>query len=433
MLGGLLQRLGLHRRELRAWALYDWANSVFMTTVLQIFPVYFARAVAADLPAAEASERFAWVTTAAMVAVALLSPVLGAMADQAGLKKTMLAAFAGLGILATMGLGLAGRGDVALASALFVLANVGASSSIVFFDSLLPHVAREDEMDRAATASFALGYLGGGLLLALNLAWIQWPRAFGIPDSGSATRLSFISAGLWWAVFTVPLLRRVPEPSSAGAPLRFRLVGDAFARLGQTLRELRGYRDAFLLLLAFLVYSDGIGTIIRLAPVYGTELGIPSTHLLGAILMVQFVAVPCSFLFGWIAGQLGARRTLFIALAAYVGITVVAYSMKTTRDFFVLAALVALVQGGSQALSRSLFASLIPRQRSAEFFGFFGVFEKFGGVLGPAVFGAMVEATGSSRPAVLVLSAFFVVGGVLLARVDVERGRLRAREAEARA
>lgn len=434
--GGLLARLGLHRPELRAWALYDWANSVFMTTIIQVFPIYFTTVAAADLTEEDASFRFATATTVAMTIVAFLAPILGAIADHAGAKKKMLAASLAFGVLTTALLFFVSRGDWVLGLVLFILGNIGVTASFVFYESLLPHIASEDEIDRVSSAGYAVGYLGGGLLLVVNLLWIQKPELFGFADGESATRWSFLSAALWWLVFSIPLFRRVPEPprrletdeTAGGGHLR-----GAFTRLGETLRELRGYKQAFLLLVAFMLYNDGIQTIIRMGTAYGTEVGIAQGSLIAAIVMVQFVGIPFAFLFGTLAEVLGVKRALFIPVAVYVTIPVQAYFMTTARDFFILAFMVATVQGGSQALSRSLFATMIPRHKSAEFFGFFGVFEKFAGVLGPAVFAAGISATGSSRPAILAIIVFFVLGGALLLRVDVEEGRRAAREAERRA
>ena len=429
----LLARVGLDRPELRAWALYDWANSVFMTTVLQVFQIYFPSVVAADLPRVVATERFAWATTIGMVIVAILSPILGAIADYAGVKKKMMAVTVALGVLVTACLYLVGRGDWKLGLALFILGNIFINASFVFYESLLPHIASAEEIDRVSAAGYALGYLSGGLLLVVNAVWIQHPAWFGIPDAATATRLSFLSAAVWWGVFSVPLFLRVPEPPSAeaGAEAPSRVVKAAFARLGGTLQDLREYRGAFLLLLAFLLYNDGIQTIIRMGAVYGVEIGISSGALMAAIIMIQFVGVPFAILFGALAGRFGVKRMLFIPLVVYVIVAIVGYRMKTAVDFFVLAFLVATVQGGSQALSRSLFATMIPRPRSGEFFGFWGVFDKFGGVIGPFVFASMIAATGSSRPAILALIVFFVAGGLLLAFVDVDEGRRHAREAEA--
>jgi UMF1 family MFS transporter len=432
---GLLARTGLDRAELRAWALYDWGNSAFMTTGLLLFPIFFKTVAADGLPAAVASARFAYATALAVTIVALVSPVLGVLADHAGRKKALLAAFMALGSGATAALVLVGRGEWLPAASLFVLANIGASASIVFNNSLLPHIARPDEVDRVSTSGFALGYVGGGLVLALNLLWISKPAWFGLPSDVAAMQVSFLSAGLWWAAFSLPVLRRVPEPPptrGGGGPVRSTTAVVA-SRLGETFRQMRGHRDALLLVLAFFVYNDAVNTVIRMATLYGTELGIPRGPLIGAVLMVQFVGIPFAFLFGMLADRLGPKRAIFLALSVYVGISVLGYRLRTTADFYLLAFLVGTVMGGAQALGRSLFARMVPRHKSAEMFGFFGVFDKFGGVLGSALFGVVVSLTGSGRPAILALIGFFVVGGALLAFVDVGRGERAARAAEAAA
>ncbi|HET6897937.1 MAG TPA: MFS transporter, partial [Vicinamibacteria bacterium] len=348
-------------------------------------------------------------------------------------KKKMMAVTVVLGVLVTACLYFVGRGDWKLGLALFIFGNIFINASFVFYESLLPHIASAEEIDRVSAVGYALGYLSGGLLLIVNALWIQHPAWFGIPDAATATRLSFLSAAVWWGVFSIPLFRRVPEPPSAerGREGAWPVVKAAFLRLGDVLRDLREYREAFLLLLAFLLYNDGVQTIIRMGAVYGVEVGISSGALMAAIIMIQFVGVPFAILFGALAGRFGVKRMLFVPLVVYVVVVFVGYRMDSAVDFFVLAFLVATVQGGSQALSRSLFATMIPRSRSGEFFGFWGVFDKFGGVIGPFVFASMISATGSSRPAILALIVFFVAGGVLLWFVDVEEGRRHAREAEA--
>jgi UMF1 family MFS transporter len=425
----LLRRLALGRPELRSWALYDWANSVFITTVVQIFPIYFARVAAADVPLPEATRLFALATSAGMLATALLAPLLGAIADHGGLRKRLLGAFVLLGVAATAGLALVQRGDWRLGIVLFVLGNVGFNGSLVFSDALLPHVARRREVDRLASSSFALGYAGGGLLFALNVLWIQHPRWFGLADAPAAMRASFAAAAVWWLAFSLPLLLRVGEPPVAGGAAGDGLVTAGALRLRDTFRELRRYRHAFLFLLAFLIYGDGSNTIVRLGTLYGTELGLPTETLIGAVLVVQAVGVPSSLAFGRLATRVGAKRALYVALLGYAGVTAVAYRVQGSTDFFVLALLVGLVQGGTMALSRGLFATLVPRDKAAEFFGFFGVFEKLGSVAGPALFAASVGFTGSSREAVLALVVFFIAGAAVLRLVDVEAGRAQARAA----
>ncbi len=431
----VLERLGLHRPELRAWALYDWANSAMVTTIVAaVFPIYFYRVAGTGLPEGVATQRFAVATTLSLLAVALLAPVLGALADYAAVKKRLLGTFLGLGVLAVAGMFFVHRGDWVLALILFMLADIGASGSFIFYDSLLPHVAREDEIDRVSTAGYALGYLGGGLLLALNFAWIQWPQWFGLPHGDGLseaqatlpTRLAFLSVAVWWLVFSIPLFRRVPEPPrhlETGERLELNLVRVACTRLHKVFQELRQYKQAFLMLLAFLIYNDGIGTIIKMAAIYGTEIGIDQGALIASLLLVQFVGIPFAVLFGALAGKIEAKACILLALLVYVGIAILGYFMTNAFHFFLLAILVGMVQGGAQALSRSLFASMIPKEKSAEFFSFFAVSEKFAGIFGPGLFAATIALTGSSRYGIVSVILFFVAGGILLSRVDVSQGQ----------
>jgi UMF1 family MFS transporter len=438
-----LERIGLGRPELRAWAMYDWAVSSLQTTVLvAVFPIFFVRVAAAGLPESRATQALATANTIAAVIVAILSPVLGAISDYAAAKKRMLAGAMLVGAAATMGMFFIRRGDLTLASTLFVIALVGATASVVFYEALLPHIAKGDEIDRVSSAGYAVGYVGGGVLLAANLLWIQRPDLFGLPSGEGLSeqaaslpaRLAFVSVAVWWIVFSIPLFRRVPEPPrrlEADEPGSTTPIAASFTRLGETLRQLMGFRQAFLMLLAFLIYNDGIQTIIKMATAYGTEIGIGQSSLITAVLLVQFVGVPFAFLFGMLAGRIGAKRAVFLGLLAYTGISVIGYFMRTATHFFVLAGLVGMVQGGTQALSRSLFATLIPAHKSGEFFGFYSVFEKFSSIFGPLLFAITISVTGSSRNAILSVILFFAIGAALLARVNVTEGQRVAREAEA--
>ena len=434
-MAALLQRLGLGRRDLRAWALYDWANSAYQTTIIAaIFPVYFYNVIASDLPNADATSRFAWATTIAVVIVALVAPLLGAIADYAGTKKKMLAAFMLMGIISTLAMYWLEKGDTTLALTLFVIGNIGVAGSIVFYESLLPHLVSEGELDRVSSAGYAIGYLGGGVLLAVNVVMMQKPELFGLPDRLTAVRVSLASVGIWWLVFSIPLFRQVPEPPRA-LEKDEEAGRNAFAvgarRLVETFHELRRYKQAFLMLVAFLIYNDGIQTMIRMAAIYGSSIGIDENALIVALLITQFIGVPFAFLFGHVAGRIGAKRAVFLGLTVYAFISVVGYFMSTATHFFILATMVGMVQGGTQALSRSMFASMIPKHKSSEFFAFFGVFERYAGILGPLIFAAMVQATGSSRNAILAVLGFFVAGGAILVFVDVDEGRRAARGAEA--
>jgi MFS transporter, UMF1 family len=430
-----LDRLGLGRKEVRAWALYDVANSAFQTTIIAaVFPIYYNRVVAADLAPAAATSRFAWATTIAILIVAVVAPLLGAIADYAAMKKKLLAVFLAIGATASAALFWVEHGDWQLALVLFVIGNVGVAGSIVFYESLLPHLVRREELDRVSAAGYAVGYLGGGALLALNLLMVQRPALFGLPDSVVATRLTFVSVAVWWTAFSIPLFRRVPEPPrrlEADERPGASLVLTGGRRLVETFRELRRYRQAFVLLLAFLLYNDGIQTMIRMATTYGSEIGLPESAMIGALLMTQFIGVPCAFAFGMLADRIGAKTAVFAGLGVYILITILGYYMRTAAHFFLLATLVGMVQGGTQALSRSLFASMIPRHKSSEFFAFFSVFERYAGVLGPAVFAWVVSQSGSGRNAIASILAFFVLGAAILVFVDVDGGRRAARAAEA--
>jgi UMF1 family MFS transporter len=403
--------------------MYDWANSAFATTVMAaLFPPFFRTlALAAGKGEAQSTALWGYVTAAGLLLTAVLSPPLGAGADACGDRKRRLAWSAGLGAALTMAMSLLGGAHWQAAALLFTAASLAFSLSIVFYESLLPHLAEGAELDALSARAYGLGYAGGGLLLVLNLLWVLRPGWFHLSDAGAAVR---------WVIFTVPLLRRVPEPAGSGAPPG--LVA-TLGRLRATFGEIRRYRDLSLLLLAYWAYNDGIGTIVKMATAFGSELGIGLTHLIGALVVTQLVGIPSSYLFAAAARRTGARPLVLGALAGYVVITVGALFLRTAVHFYILAAAVGLVQGGAQALSRSLFAAMVPRHRAAEFFGFFGASGRLAGVAGPIVFGLTAQVAGSSRFGVASLVVFFVAGGLLLLRVDPEAGAAAARQAERQA
>ena len=439
---GVLSRLGLDRPELRAWAMYDWAVSSVQTTIMvAVFPVYFANIAKGDLGESRTTQAIATANTIVAIILAVLSPVLGAVSDYVAAKKRMLGASMIVGAVAVAGMFFVQQGDYRLALVLFVISLIGATASTIFYDALLPHIAAEDEIDRVSSAGYAVGYIGGGLLLALNLAWILKPGWFGLPTGAALssaqktlpTRLALLSVAVWWLVFSIPLFRRVPEPPRTREPDELtggRVVVAPFVRVGETFRALRGYKQAFLMLLAFMIYNDGIQTIQKMAATYGKQLGIADTVLIAAILIVQFVGFPFAFLFGSIAARIGAKPAIFIGLVVYAAISILGFYMQTAAHFILLAAMVATVQGGTQALSRSLFASLIPAHKSGEFFGFYSVFEKFASIFGPLLFWVTIAMTGSSRNAILSVMVFFAVGAFVLSRVRVSEGQEAARAAD---
>ena len=422
--------------------MYDWAVSSVQTTIMvAVFPVYFANIAKGDLGESRTTQAIATANTVVAIVLALLSPILGAVSDYVAAKKRMLGASMIVGSAAVAGMFFVQEGDYRLALVLFVISLIGATASTIFYDALLPHIAAEDEIDRVSSAGYAVGYIGGGLLLALNLAWILKPGWFGLPtgpDLSSAqktlpTRLALFSVAVWWVVFSIPLFRRVPEPPRTREPDE--LAGGSvlvtpFVRVAETFRALRGYKQAFLMLLAFMIYNDGIQTIQKMAATYGKQLGIADTVLIAAILIVQFVGFPFAFLFGSIATRIGTKPTIFIGLAVYAAISILGFYMQTAAHFILLAAMVATVQGGTQALSRSLFASLIPAHKSGEFFGFYSVFEKFASIFGPLLFWVTIAMTGSSRNAILSVILFFAIGALVLSRVRVSEGQEAARAAD---
>ncbi len=434
MISRVLARVGLVTSEQRAWAWYDWANSAYFTTVITaVFPAFYGSYASAGLDPAQATARFSAITTVSVALIALAAPVLGAIADYSGIKKKFLFTFMVIGVSSCAAMAAIGRGDWQLASILFIVGNIGVSGSTVFYDSLLPHVARREETDRVSSAGYALGYLGGGVLLLVNLAWILKPEWFGFADSASATKAAFVSVAVWWAVFSIPLFRKVPEPAitlEIGERRDLGLITAVFGRLGRTFRDIRRYKHAFLLFVAMLLYQDGIQTIIRMASIYGAEIGIDQTAQIAAFVMVQFLGIPFAFLFGALGARIGTKRALFIALAVYTCTSILGYFMTTVTHFFILAGMVATVQGGSQALSRAFFARLIPAHKTSEFFGFYAVSERFATILGPLVFTVSVAITGSSRTAILFIIVFFAAGALVLSRVDEAEG-IRAANAPA--
>ncbi len=419
-----LRGLGLGRPELRAWAMYDWANSAFTTTVIAaMLPIYFHDVAAADLPENLRTAYWGYASAAGLAIAALFAPMLGAMADLSNAKKKFLAVFMSVGVGSTALLFFVYKGDWQLAAILFLIASIGFYGGNVFYDAMLPSLASDEEMDRVSTAGFAMGYVGGGLLLALNLAWVLKPEVFGFADKGVAVRASFLSVAVWWLVFSIPTFRGVPEARVKGPRPEGNLFTLGFRRSVKTLREVKKYRQVLTFLIAFWFYTDGVGTIIKMATIFGREIGIGSTHLIGALLLVQFLGIPATFAFGSLAGRLGTRPTIQISLLVYTGICVLGYFMTEAWHFWVLAILVAAVQGASQALSRSLYASIVPRDRSAEFFSFISISSRFAGVLGPLLFGLVAQFGGGSRLSILFLIAFFIIGMVMLQKVDLDEAK----------
>lgn len=417
------------KRAVTAWTMYDWANSAFATTIMAaVLPVYYSSVAGANLEGNLATVYWAYTSSISLLVAAVLAPILGAVADFRGVKKRFLAIFMIIGVIGTALLYFVKTGDWLMASVFFIIGELGFAGSLVFYDSLLPHIAGADDIDQISSRGYALGYLGGGILLAVNLAMIMLAPS---SIAGLMTRLTFLTVAVWWFVFSIPILRWVSEPPRRTQPGEAGVnpITVSFRRLGATFRDIRRYRDLFIFLVAFWFYNDGIGTIIKMATIYGAEVGIGQTTLIGTLLMVQFVGIPFAFLFGWLAKKIGVKKSIYLSLLVYTGISIMGYFLSQEWQFWVLGVAVATVQGGSQALSRSLFGRLAPKSKSAEFFGFFSVSEKFAGIMGPFIFGIVGQVMGNSRLAIVSLIIFFIVGAVLLSRVNVDQG-IRVAQAE---
>ena len=412
-------------KKIFSWVLYDWANSAFATTILAtVLPIFYKDVAAKGLPANLATSYWGYTQTIAMLIIAIIAPVLGAMADYSRSRTYFLKLFAFLGITGTGLLYFINEGNYIMASAFFIMGSMGFSGANVFYDSLLPLITNKDKIDFVSSLGYASGYLGGGLLLLINLLMITKPSYFGIPNTLTATKLSFVSVSLWWLLFSLPIFKNMPDIQQEKMSLQFKkytVIG--FNRLKKTFINARQYRELWKFLLAFWIYNDGIGTIIRMATIYGREIGIGQTDLIGALLMTQFIGIPFTIIFGKLGEKIGAKKGIIIALMVYLLITIKGYFLTTAFDFWLLAGLVGTVQGGAQALSRSLFGTMIPTEKSAEFFGFYGISSKFSAITGPFIFALVGQLTGSSRLGIISVAAFFIIGIALLLKVDVKKGQ----------
>lgn len=427
-------------RTVFAWQMYDWANSAFATVIIAaVLPQYFRVVYGMRFPGGESSDATAmWggANALSMTLVALVALLLGPLADRLARKKPSLGAFVALGVAATAVLGFIPLHLWWLIALMYALANVGFAGGNIFYDALLPGVAPPGKLDKVSAGGYALGYVGGGLLLAgcvgLILAMpkqsvtLTGGQAMQVPVA--AMQISFVLVALWWAGFSLPLFRKVPEPPELAPEGPADLASMSLKRVGTTIKELLHHRQLLIFLIAFWLYSDGFGTIIKMAGIYGGEIFSaqgkdPTTHLILTLLLVQFAGVPFTLLWARIAGRIGAKQSVLICLGIYAGICVLGYYMTQLWHFYALGFGVALVQGGTQALSRSLFACLVPKGREAQFFGFYNISGKFAGIIGPLLFALMVEAGRTSRETILALVVFFIAGAALLATVKIPRQR----------
>lgn len=422
----------LRRRGVVAWALYDFGNSAFATVVIAgFFPIFYT-SLSAELTARDSQFWFNLTIALASLSVALCAPWLGAAADRGAARRKFLAAFAGLGILMSAALAWTPFGLWQLALLFYALGTIGFYGANIFYDATLLEVAGEQELDLVSGYGYALGYLGGGVLLAVNVLLVTNPRWFGLPDAGAAVAAAFISAAAWWGIFTIPILfagrargscRRPVATPPRRAPQTRRA---SWSQVAQTFATIRAAQTPRRFLIAYFLYIDGVGTIFKVAVFFGARiLGLPQTSLIIALLLTQFVAFPAALLFGWLGGRVGARNMILIGISVYCAVILYAWAwLDSAADFYGLAVAIGLVQGGVQSLSRSLYARFVPKNHSAEFFGFFNMVGKFAAILGPLLLAAtpFIIPAASARDSILALLPLFILGGGLLWKVDAAAG-----------
>ncbi len=401
------------------WALYDWANSAFALSVLAVlFPLVLGNHWGAGDGGSAATIRLGWITFSASLVVFLLSPILGTIADAGGYRKRFLLIFAVAGALATTALGLVEQGDWPTALALYLVASVGFYSSTVFYDSLLIDVTEPRNYSFVSTLGFSLGYLGGAVLLALHLWMLKSPQTFGLENATEAFSYAFVSVGVWWLLFLLPLLMAVSEKHSAievaNHPIRA-----AYEELRSTVQRISHYRNVMIFLSAYWLYVGGVFTVIFMATNYGQRLGFEDKDLVLALLIANLVGFPATLVYGFLAHRFGARKGIYVALLAYVGACLWGIQMTNINEFYIMAVVIGLVQGGVQGLSRSVYATLIPADQPGEFFGFYSMTTKFAHVLGPAMVAIAAMLSDDPKWVLLALMPMFLAGAFLLALVEM--------------
>ncbi|HEY4128813.1 MAG TPA: MFS transporter [Gammaproteobacteria bacterium] len=411
--------MSLLSRKVKGWALYYWGNHAFTTAIVTVFfPIFFKDYWNHGVDPSVSTFRLGLANSGASLIVALTAPIFGAIADKGGHKKRFLLGSAFLGVVMVFALHFVGLGQWQWAMFFYMAASIGYWWGNVFGDSMLVSVAEPGKFDMTSAIGYFSGYLGGGIFLMLGLAMSQKPQWFGLADAASAVKVILILTAVWWLLFSIPLWFMVPEPTSPkGGESLGKAIGDGLRQLAETFRHVRSYKPVFMFLIAYWVYIDGVNTIIQMAVDYGKAIGFGTSDLIMAVVLVQFVGIPAALIFGRIGERIGPKRGIFIGLAVYTFVSIFASFMHSAWQFYMLAAMIGLVQGGVQLLSRSYYARLVPAERAGEFFGFYNMLGEFAAIIGPVLIGVVSLTTHSPRASILSVIILFAVGAVLLARV----------------
>ncbi len=409
-------------RSIYAWAFYDWANSAYVTTIIAgFFPIFFKGYFSANVDVTVSTAQLGFANSISSFFIVMIAPLLGAIADAGGLKKRFLFLFTYLGILMSAALAFVDKGDWEAAVFVYALGNIGFMGSNIFYDALLPSVAKEKKVDFVSGLGFGLGYLGGGILFSFNIWMYQDPSFFGLSSSLEAVQISFISVALWWMLFSLPLFLFVEEKKPVKDKGTVQIVVEGYRILAETIRKIKHLKGLLLFLMAYWLYIDGVDTIIRMAVDYGIAIGLDAKSLVLSLLIVQFVGFPATLVFAKLAQNWDTKKAILLAICIYLIITFWAAFMDEIYEFYILATMIALVQGGIQALSRSYYTKMIPGEYAAEFFGFYNFLGKTAAILGPFLIGIVALITENSRVGIASVALFFILGAILLMRVDANK------------
>lgn len=410
-------------KKIFSWALYDWANSVFYTTVMAgFFPVFFKQYWSGESEAILSTERLGWILGASGFLLAVLSPTMGVLADKKRMKKKLLFSTMLVGALCTLGFYFVPQGSWGTAALLYGTGMFMASASAVFYDSLMMSVCNEEQYDYVSSLGYSMGYLGGGVLFAVNVVMVLKPELFGLADKTAAVQTSFLTVAVWWFLFTLPLMKNVPEPETEISKDSLRsLTATTIKELKLLFKDIFNNKTLFYFIIGYWFYIDGVYTVMSMAVDFGLSLGLESADLMKALLITQFIGFPSAYLFGVMAKRAGSRNLILLCLAIYFCAIIGASRMSEASHFYALACIIGLCQGGVQALSRSLYAHLIPKEKSGEYFGFFNMLGKFASVLGPILVALFARYTQDSRQTILSLLILITVGAYFLFKVKIPK------------